>query len=391
MGAMQHVAWIVAPLVLIAVLGFSASAKFRQGESLRSIIANLRLPLSILPPWLAKAIPAIELALCVGLLAPWAPVFLVFALATLVLVVVYWLLIAKGMTITPRPSCGCFGKAGDHRISGRTLLRNTLLVGCAGAAVALAASGRTVWTLLGKADAGDWIWLGLAVVACVVTGLVLGGSTPAPAVAPTPAPAPQQAHDADVALAEDGDDGYVRQITPNTVLIDPSTGPITLRELSMQRAQLLIFVNCYCGPTHEMTNSFPGWIERLPALDVRMVFSTDYRAEAFANPPERPLVDHAAVTWQALGIQRSPGAVLLGADGYLAGGPVHGNEIPEFVADIEEQLNEAGVAIPGEVVEKTEAIEAGAPAADGADDDAASPGRGEQEHLHDSGAPAGAR
>ena len=38
----------------------------------------------------------------------------------------------------------------------------------------------------------------------------------------------------------------------------------------------------------------------------------------------------------------SPVAVLLGADGLLAGGPVHGvAEIEQFVADIAEQLGEA--------------------------------------------------
>lgn len=387
MGAMQHVAWIVAPLVLIAVLGFSASAKLGQGESLRSIIANLRLPMSILPPWLAKAIPAIELVLCVGLLAPWAPVFLVFALATLVLVVVYWLLIAKGMTITPRPSCGCFGNAGDHRISGRTLLRNTLLVGCAGAAVALAASGRTVWTLLGKADAGDWIWLGLAAVACVVTALVFGGSNAMPWARPASTPS-HDVNPAETVIAEEGEeDEYLRSVTPEAILIDPESGPLTLRELSMQRAQLLILVNCYCGPTHEAANALGGWADRLQALDVRMVFATEYRAEALSNPPERPLLDHAAVAWRTLGVQQSPAAVLLGADGYLAGGPVHGMiEINGFVDDIEEQLNEAGVPIPGEVVDENESAEAGALAAEGDSEPKAG-----HDHVHDSGAPADVR
>lgn len=332
---MHHVAWVTAPLVLAGVLGFSAASKAGRGSALHRIIANLHLPAWVLPGWLARAIPAIEVALALGLVAPWLPVFALAGAGALALVVAYWALIARGLTITPRPECGCFGQAGDHRISWRTLLRNTLLVAAAGAAVSLASSGRTVWSLLSTASAGDRTWLALTTVACLLTGLVLAGSR---------VEAPGEDVDVPAVGAEapaDGDDDYVRVPTPQLVLHDPGSGPVTLHELSAGRAQLLVFVNCYCVSTKEVMADIEGWHERLDLVDVRLVFSVPIAEQFVGPPPPRTLVDHRGLAWQALGLRRSPSAVLLGVDGFLAGGPVSGPvEVQEFVEVVDETLRE---------------------------------------------------
>lgn len=336
---MDHVAWVIVPLVLAGVLGSSAAAKAGRGSSLREIIANLRLPAWVLPGWLARAIPALELGLAVGLLAPWLPVFTVAAAGTLALVVAYWALIARGLTITPRPECGCFGRVGDHRISWRTLLRNTLLVAAAGAALGLASSGHTTWSLLSTASVGDWTWLALTTMACLVTGLVLAGARSEPpdeeAAGPPEAGEPP------------ADDDYVRTPTPQLVLHDPTSGPVTLDELSAKRSQLLVFVNCYCVSTKEVMADIEGWHERIDPVDVRMVFSVPIAEQFVGSPPPRTLVDHRGLAWQALGLRRSPSAVLLGVDGFLAGGPVSGPvEVQEFVELVEETLRESAVTGP---------------------------------------------
>ena len=343
---MDHVAWVVAPLVLVGVLAFSAVPKLGRGATMRKIIRILQLPQWILPVPLARSIPRLELALAAGLLAPWVPVFGAVAGATLVLMLAYWALIARGMTLTPRPACGCFGQAGDHRISWRTLLRNTLLVAAAGAALALAVSGRTVWSLLLAGTAGDWLWLALAALACVVTGLVLGGASSASAdntsAAPEFAEPSLSSQTADSDSDSDSDD-YVRVATPNVLLHHPESGPITLPELAATRAQLLVFVNCYCASTGDAAAAIEGWQERLGLVDVHLVFSVALAPWADNRPtPPGTLVDHAGLTWAALALEGSPSAVLLGADGYLAGGPVSGTAaVAEFVDDIEESLREA--------------------------------------------------
>lgn len=338
---MQHAAWVIAPLVLAGVLGLSASTKVGKGESLRSIIANLRLPAWVLPSWLARAIPGLELVLAVGLLSPWVPVFTAAATATLVLVLVYWALIARGLTITPRPSCGCFGEV-DQPISGRTLLRNTLLVVAAGGALALAGSGRSVWTVAAQATAGDWWWLAGAVLAGAVAVLVLGasGATASDAADAGPSRAPERTAAA-VAPTEDDAD-YVRVPTPELLLHDRESGPVTLLELSRTRAQLLVFVNCYCASTKDVVADLPGWQDRLPLVDVRMVFSVPIVEKFVPTTPPRTLVDHRGIAWRALELAGSPNAVLLGVDGYLAGGPVSGpDDVRAFIDEVETSLREA--------------------------------------------------
>lgn len=347
---MHHAAWVIAPLVVAGTLGLSAATKVGKGDSLRSVIANLRLPSWVLPRWLARAIPGIEVVVAIGLVAPWVPVFAAAALAALSLMVIYWSLIARGLTITPRPTCGCFG-AVDQPISRRTLLRNTLLVAAAGAAVTLAASGRTVWSLLSDAGSGDWVWLALAVLACVVAVLVFGtaGAPATPGTGSTGA-APQPAHRhaspgddtaASVPTDEDDDD-YIRVPTPELLLHDPEAGPVTLIELSAKRAQLLVFVNCYCASTSEAIADLEGWQDRLAVVDVRIVFSVPILERLTPVTPPGTLVDHRGLTWRALGLTGSPSAVLLGVDGYLAGGPVDGTaDVRTFVGDVADALSEA--------------------------------------------------
>jgi len=338
---MQHAAWVVAPLALVAVLGFSAVTKLGRGETLRTIVRNLELPDWVLPRPLARAVPGIELVLAISLVAPWSPVFIAASVATLGLMLVYWGLIARGLTLTPRPQCGCFGQVGDQSISGRTLARNTLLVAAAGATVALSLSGRTVWSLGDGGGTGDLLWLALAAGACVLTGLVLSGTRGGDDEVVPPG-LPVSAGREDSADTED----YVRTPTPHLVLHDVDRGhPVTLQELTKLRAQLLVFVNCYCASTKEVMADITGWNERTPLVDVRLVFSVPIAEKYVGPPPPRTLLDHRGIVWTSLGLQGSPCAVLLGVDDHLAGGPVSGSDdVREFVDEVEEALREATVS-----------------------------------------------
>ena len=355
---MRHAAWVIPPLVLAAVLALSASAQWGKGETLHTIVSNLGLPAWVLPTWLAPAIPGLEIVLALGLLTPWRPVFVPAAVGVSVLMLVYWALIARGLTLTPRPTCGCFGRVGDHRISWRTLTRNTLLVGASAASLALAASGRTVWSLLSGADRGDALWLGLAVLACAVTGLVLGGAGSRgtgradgtrDSLHPVLGLPDTLPHEGGVEgdFSDDGQDAntdYVRTPIPSALLHDPGAGPTTLLELTARRAQLLVFVSCHCVSTGQVSHLIEGWQARLPLLDVHLVFSVPIQREVVKDPlPPGTLVDHAGLTWDALRLQEpSPSAVLLGTDGLLAGGPVSGlQDLRRLVDEIEDSLRDA--------------------------------------------------
>ncbi|WP_404381927.1 hypothetical protein LL946_14735 [Knoellia locipacati] len=338
---MHHVAWVVAPLVLVAVIGFSAVTKLGKGESLRTIIRNLELPEWVLPRQLARAVPGIELALAAGLLTPWRATFTIAAAGTLVLMLTYWALIARGLSLTPRPHCGCFGEVGDQRISVRTLVRNTLLVAAATASLAVGLSGRTVWSLLEGSATGDWLWLGLGALACLVTGLVLGGS-PDPDEPAATATATAAADPATELGDGDDEEDYVRTPTPVLAIHDPASGPVTLQELTRRRAQLLVFVNCYCASTKEVMAEITAWDARSDLVDVRLVFAVPIAEKFVGPPPPRTLLDHRGLAWLALGLRGSPSAVLLGVDDHLAGGPVSGTaEVREFVDDVVDALQES--------------------------------------------------
>lgn len=336
----------LAPVVLAAVLLLSAVAKLGDRGSTLSSIVLLRMPRALQAPWVARALPVGEIVLAlVMLLSPWSGLTRAAAVAALGLFAVYAAVIARAMTFDPRPSCGCFGRIGDQRVSARTLARNLVFVLLAVVFVAWASVGHTVPAAVADFSAADLLWVVMALMVALVAVFISGGSFGAaipggqhPAsVAGGSSPVPTSpARDAD-----GEDEEYVRSPIPDVLLITPEGAPVTLRELAAERAQLVVFGNCYCGSTVHAIRQVPEWAQSLPALDVRYVFS--------GIPPRDDQgqdtsgwVDHGGVVWRALGLTQSPAAVLLGADGMLAGGPVGGiDEVSQLVEDIVATLAEA--------------------------------------------------
>lgn len=320
------------PLLLAAVLISSAIAKLRERGATGSAIVLLRLPRFLQRSWVTWALPVGEIALALALLLPWSPVAVAAALATLVLMVTYWAVIARAMTFDPRPSCGCFGRIGDQTVSERTLVRNSLLVLAAGLGLWWSARGHTVWTTLATFGLGEWCWLLVVVLAAAVAVLILGRSAPRPAETSLfPAPVP-----------EADPEEYVRAPVPPALLQDPTGRVQLLLELVRARAQLLIFYTCACPPAIETDALVPEWQRRLAQLDVLSVATFVPQPGHFQQPL---WLDHGSLAYLALRMTGHPSAVLLGADGLLAGGPVEGlDQIRDFVDEIEAVLAEAAAA-----------------------------------------------
>ena len=344
---MPYAASALAPLLLAAVLVLSSLAKLADPTSTRSVLTLLRLPRVLRQEWVARALPVGELALAAALCAPWLPLARPAAWLTFALMLTYWAVIARALTFVPRPTCGCFGRIGDQRVSARTLARNTLLVALGLVTVTLVGSGSTLPDVLARWGRGDVGWL-LMTLATGALGVWVLGSAPSddPNAPRAGAPAFDAAFDAngdDRDDGTDGDDDYVRQPIPSGVLVGLGGTPVTPLELVSERAALLILVNCTCGTTTRALRALPSWCERLPQLDVRLVTTLDPTTHERADqhlPPDA-LRDHGATLSDALGVVLSPAAVLLGADGLLAGGPVEGSdEVEAFVADIEAALTD---------------------------------------------------
>lgn len=201
---------------------------------------------------------------------------------------------------------------------------SALLVGPSGAMLAPAASGQDSVTELAHSRYADASAVPVA--------------EPEP---PAPAPVAQ-------VEAEDDLEDYVRLPIPTTLVLD-GPKPLTLHELTAQKAQLLVSVTCLCGTSRDAVAAVAGYAERLPAIEVALL--SRLRRDQLPlgeDSPTRVLYDHAGLTQMELDMHGSPQAILLGADGMIAGGPVQGfEEIEQFVADIEDALSEAEV--PGEV------------------------------------------
>lgn len=308
---------VTAPLALAVVLALSAVAKVRYPGSTLSSMKQLRLPGWVATRRLALAIPRAELALALALvLAPAGSASVVTSASALVLMCAYWALIARGLTMSPRPRCGCFGRLGSP-VRPLTLVRNTLLVLLAGAALALGVTGQATLDLLRGATGEQWSWLLAVTTAAGAAALVMAIERPA-----RPRSDPDRRDPLDLA----------RVPIPHQVLLESDGTPRTLHELAAERPQLLVWVTAphqRSRPAHARDGfaTITRWRQELPALDVRLVTCVAPAEEAGW------LVDHAGSMFTSLGLALAPAAVLLGTDGLLAGGPVSGDRAVEDLVD----------------------------------------------------------
>lgn len=331
----------LAPLILAAVLILSGLAKRPDPKSTHSMMLLLRLPAPVANLQVARLLPWAELAIAALLLTPWRWTYAVGAAAALVLFLAFLVIVARAMTFDPRPTCGCFGRVGDHRINARTVTRNIVLVALAVVSVGIAVRGGSGTGLLGKFSLDDWLWLLLALTLAAVTYFILAGPSTAPSrqIRRARQTADEVAAQGAAEAAQELE--YVRLPIPPGVLVGPDNETTSLQALPRQQAQLVVLANCWCGTTVASIERLPEWRERLPQLDVQLVHTL--------RPFEEPRLARVTGVWwdpggqvyAALRAGASPAAVLLGADGLLAGGPVNGEaEIAQFVEDIAAELSE---------------------------------------------------
>ena len=337
------------PLTLVLVLVISAIAKLADPASTASAVRLLRLPEWLDPGFVSRALPTGEIVLALAVLSPWLPLARVAALAALALFVSYWVIIARAMTFSPRPSCGCFGRIGDQRVTGKTVVRNTLLV--VGSVVFLWMTwwqDTTVWSVLdGGTERELWMLASAAYLALMLWFIVappnygdsvwttLFGRKGDPHTHPQPGSV----------VAEEAEElDYVRRPIPEGFLLDTDHDAVRLRDLVASGPTLLVFVNCGCPSTRATWERLAAWDEMLPQVRVLGVQTYQVGDLGIEGVAERLFYDPQAQAWNALGVPATASGVLLGADGLLAGGPVHGfDETEQFVADIAEALAEQPV------------------------------------------------
>lgn len=328
----------VLPLVTAGVLLSSGIAKLRRPEDLAGW-AELGVPAALRREWLLRLHPWAEIALAVALVLFGGVLGLIVGLVSVALMVAYLALIGRALRTTPDASCSCFGTR--RKVTHLTVARNVWLT------VIAVVTTIVIWTtpLWGGAVAGIWTtaawgWIAMALVA-VATALVIVWPDPPAA----PAIKPASAH-LEVPASEDELD-YVRVRIPSVpvTLADGST--VNLRNMAASRPHLLLAVSATCSSCASTIASAPAWRALLPELEVRLLLRNPPTTGSFAEHDEpQSLHDPEGYISGTLGEWSTPTAVLLGADGLLAGGPVTGADaITEFVADIRASLDEAAAAV----------------------------------------------
>ena len=331
-----------APILLSITLLISGLAKLGAREGTQDAMRSLRLPLPTMHASVASMLPVTEIVLALAIWIPAPPLQVLLTGLVAALMLTYLVIIARALTFEEQVHCSCFGTLASPTVSRTTLVRNVILSVLGLLAVVAAASG-AMTTLLVQAPMG-LIGLGIALlIAIALTAATIGGSVAeTDADAPT-APAPAAADPDEDELLD-----YERSPIPAAVLQQPDGRLITLTQLTAQRAALLVFVTEGCGPCERVLDHAGEWIGELEqTLQVRFVFSRplDQLRERTTDRVEgHALHDLQFTARTALGGTSAPSAVLLGADGQLAGGPVNGGSaVIEFVQEIREQLAEAGV------------------------------------------------
>lgn len=117
----------IAQLVLVTVFAVAGISKLFDPDGFKNGLAGFGVPFGLHRP-VAASLPWIELAVAVFLLLPaavwWA------GLAALLCLSAFTTLIGLHLARGQRPACNCFGQASPQPISGKSLLRNGVLILC---------------------------------------------------------------------------------------------------------------------------------------------------------------------------------------------------------------------------------------------------------------------
>jgi hypothetical protein len=330
--------FVVPPLLLAALLLISGAAKLRDPADTRSVFTQLQLPAFLNRIKAAELLPFGELLLAGALLLLPGVWYLLATTVAFALFVVYLVVVVRALGFGYALTCGCFGKLGLGWITRQTAIRNAILV--AVALIAWLDGWRRDGVVSRVAHLGDgWLWLTATLLAMLTTAFVVREGKPPPYVPPPP-----------------GND-YQALPVPYT-LVDGPGGPRTLWQLTDEAARMLVFWNPIDADTAVVADRLPEWQRALAPVRVHLVARSEW-SQAVAVRPDLAddlLGDPEGQTrqWLRAGM---PGAVILGTDRLLAGGPAQGlEEIEELVEAAAEEVRASSVTPDGVLPSSADAV-----------------------------------
>lgn len=312
----------VAPLLLSLVLLISGGMKLAERESAADAFVSLRLPRVLSRLKAPQVLPYAEIVLAVALVVASGPAAVAVAFVALAVFVAYLVVIVRALGFHEPVTCSCFGTLGLGTVDAFTAVRNGVLVVLALLAVFDATRGRSVIERLADFDGTSWAWLAAVAASIVLTWLIVGQRSGMPTTSSVP-------------------NEYLRQPIPYGRLSTPDGGAVTLRQLARERAVLLLLVSTTCGSCRSVISTAREWQRQHAALRTVIVLAGEPgAATGLEDEQDFDILFDPHHDVGHLFDGGLPTAVLLGADGLLAGGPVVGGEaILAFLDDISAQLS----------------------------------------------------
>ncbi|MDO4919679.1 MauE/DoxX family redox-associated membrane protein [Kocuria sp.] len=339
---------------LAAILLVSGVAKMLSPRSSRSLLGSADLPAALRAPWLQAALPWAEVVLAAGLVLASGPWLVAVAVAVVLVFAAFTVVVVRGTRAPDPASCGCFGALSTAPVSWRTVVRNLVFTLVAVLALALCLSG-----FQGPVVALPWrgVLAGAIPVLCVL--VILWSEHPADGtrsprdlsrVPPLP-PAPPQDGDAAASAPAQGAPGpdgaqepgdYERLPIPYASLQDADGARVTLRGLAGSRARVLVGVSTTCGWCAPAIERISGTGQDLGPVAVHAVVTRESERDVLPEALRaRTLVDDRQEMAAVFERPGNPWAVVLGADGLLAGGPVAGSgPVLELLDELAERFED---------------------------------------------------
>lgn len=301
-------------LVLAGAFGLSTWGKLADGPATRKAVADFGIPIRWVP-LVAIGLPVAEGLVAVGVLLPWTAA--VAGGVAMLLLAGFTAAIVRLLLRGEHPNCSCFGAASAGPIGPATLVRNGLLMALAALVTAGALRYPQVPAgLPAEATAG----LALIVILAVVLLWTLGELR-----------ALSRRVD-EQALSTLGAEGLpVGAVAPEFELLAVEGGRISLESLlAPGKAVLLVFVHPGCEMCAALARELPRWQSRVrKVLTVVLVGNGDLaehaawgRAQEVGDIPV--LVQQGNEAALRYRVRGTPSAVLIGADGRVAGAVARG-------------------------------------------------------------------
>lgn len=317
-------------LILAGILLLAAVGKLRRPGGAATGAAELGLPPRIAGA-VGVALPAVELALAIGLLL--RPSAWLASLLSCCLFLAFTLVVGVNLAGGRRPVCACFGAGARAPISGWTLLRNVALTAAAGATVAFSAPSvgpdAAGWLvrIIGPTERLAWLTTAFGVLAAAASAVLVGRR----AGAVDPGSGPRGDSQRDWSPATDA-------AAPRMTLQDLEGRSHPLWGGASHEATTLVFVEAGCGPCRTLDADIAAWRRDTTGPRVTVIGRGTVRALNAAFPATLAtggmLVDADGSAATALGVRGTPSVVVVNAQGRVTAGTAGPEGVRALVAGL---------------------------------------------------------